>query len=521
MSFKDRFGMSLPAMLAIVLGVFMAILDNTVVNVAIPKMMSVFNTTQSQIQWVITAYMLVIGMLTPVSGYLGDRFGQKNVYLFALLFFTIGSALCGLAWNSDVLIMFRIFQAIGGAMLMPTSMTILFSLAPPERRGAVMGIWGIALMFAPALGPTLSGYFVEYLNWRLIFYINVPVGFFSFLLVTAAIPAMQGRHQEKMDWPGFITSLIGFFSLLYALSDAPNDGWNSITVMSFLFVGLVSLALFVVIELTSDRPMLDLRLLARRVYLASIISTSLLSVAMFGVLFLLPIFLQDEIGLSPLRTGLLTLPGALITGVLMPISGFLFDRIGARPLGILGLGIMVVTSYFFLGLNVDWSFGAIMMIYLFRQAGMGLSMMPISTAGMNDVPPPLISRATALQNTVRNIAGSIGTAYLSTVMQTSSASAFGQYTQRLSPNALQGLHLGQTLPSVFGVTNGTGLREIVNDLRVLAFQTGMEEALFASLVIGIIAWFSVFFIGKRRAPVGHATGGHAPGSGRRAAVAME
>lgn len=516
MSFKDRFGMSLPAMLAIVLGVFMAILDNTVVNVAIPKMMSVFNTTQSQIQWVITAYMLVIGMLTPVSGYLGDRFGQKRVYIFALLVFTIGSALCGLAWNSDVLITFRILQAIGGAMLMPTSMTILFSMAPPERRGAVMGIWGIALMFAPALGPTLSGYFVEYLDWRLIFYINVPVGFFSFLLVTATIPAMKGRHQERMDWPGFITSLIGFFSLLYALSDAPSDGWHSINVMSFLFVGLVSLALFVVVELTSDRPMLDLRLLARRVYLASLVSTSLLSISMFGVLFLLPIFLQNAIGLSPLQTGLLTLPGALITGVLMPISGFLFDRIGARPLGLLGLAIMAVTSYFFLGLNVDWAFGAIMLIYLFRQAGMGLSMMPISTAGMNDVPPSLISRATALQNTVRNVAGSIGTAYLSTVMQTSNASAFVQYSGRLSPHALQGLQIGHAPPSVFGITSGAALQDIVNYLRILAFQTGMQQALFVALVIGIIAWLSVFFIGKKKAPVGHA-----PGSGRHAAVAME
>jgi len=509
-SFKEKYGISFLALMSVVFGVFMAILDNTVVNVAIPKMMSVFAATQDQIEWVITAYLLVTGILTPISGFLGDRFGQKRVYLFALALFTVGSALCGLAWSTDVLILFRVIQGIGGAMLMPVSMTILFSMAKPERRGAIMGIWGIALMFAPALGPTLSGYFVEYLDFRLIFYINVPIGILSFFMVSATIPSIKGRMTEKLDVPGFMTSLLGFFCLLYALSEAPTDGWGSITILSLLVAAGILLAMFVAIELTAKNPMLDLRLLGRKVYLVSLIASSLLSVAMLGVLFILPIFLQDYVGLTPLQTGLLTLPGAIITGALMPISGNLFDKIGARPLGIIGLGLMVVTTIWMTNLNIYWTFGMIMLIYMFRQAGMGIAMMPLSTAGMNDVPRHLISRATALQNTMRNVAGSIGTAYLSTIMQTETASHFLTYTARLSISELQHVHMGLGMPSVFGATSASQVQQLAGVLEQWAFQQGMKDAFFAAVIIGGIAWLSVFFIGRKKAPVGVEAGGPAP-----------
>jgi DHA2 family multidrug resistance protein len=501
MAFKDRFGISLTALFAVVLGVFMAILDSTVVNVAIPKMISVFATTQNTVEWVITAYLLVTGMLTPISGFLGDRIGQKRLYLIAVSLFTVGSMLSGLAWNIDVLIMFRILQAVGGAMLIPSSMTILFTMAPPERRGSIMGIWGIALMFAPAIGPILSGYFVEFVDWRLIFYINVPFGILSFFLVTVAIPGFKGRPTEPLDIPGFATSLVGFFALLYALSEAPTLGWNSLEVQALLATGVLSLAAFVVIELTAKNPMLDLRLFKRRVFLATLISTSLLQVAMLGALFILPIFLQDDMGLSPLQTGILTFPGALLTGALMPFSGFMFDRIGARPLAVVGLGIMAVSTLWLTGLNLQWSFGAILVVYMIRSSGMGLAMMPLSTAGMNDVPRHLVSRATALQNTARNVAGSIGTAFLSTIMQTDMSSSFIHYTQRLSVQDLQTVRIGLTLPSVFGPTSAGMLGQLVGMLQQLSFQTGTQDALWVSLFLSVVAWASVFFVGRKKVPV--------------------
>ncbi len=500
MSFKERFGMSPLALISVVFGVFMAILDNTVVNVAIPKMMSVFAATQNEIEWVITGYLLVTGMLTPVSGYLGDRFGQKRIYLIALGIFTAGSALCGLSWSTESIITFRVIQAIGGAMLMPVSMTILFSMSKPERRGTIMGIWGIALMFPPALAPTLSGYFVEYLNWRLIFYINVPIGILSFFMVTASIPKMAARSTERLDIAGFLTSLVGFFCVLYALSEAPADGWGSITILSFLTAGIILLTFFVAIELTAKNPMLDLRLLKRKVFLVSIITSSLLSVSMLGALFILPVFLQNSLGFTPLETGLLTLPGAIVTGVLMPISGSLFDRIGARPLGILGLAIMLVGSLLLMGIDLNWTFGTILLVYMFRQAGMGLSMMPLSTAGMNDVPRELVSRATALQNTMRNVAGSIGTAYLSTVMQSQSSTNLITYLQRLSVHNLSQINL-TGIPSVFGVTNSTQLTSLVGELQQIAFEHGTQTAFAVAAIISVLGFISVLFIGKKKPPL--------------------
>ncbi|WP_109429244.1 DHA2 family efflux MFS transporter permease subunit [Sulfoacidibacillus thermotolerans] len=502
MTFKERFGISFPALFAVVLGVFMAILDTTVVNVAIPKMMAVFNATQDDMQWVITAYLLVTGMLTPVSGYLGDRFGQKKIYLFALAVFTLGSALCGMAWSTESLIFFRVLQAVGGAMLMPVSMTILFSLSKPERRGTIMGIWGIALMFAPALGPTLSGYLVEYVDFRLIFYINVPIGIFSFFLVGATIPDFPARHTETLDLPGLLTSVSGFFCLLYALSEGPTDGWNSITIISLFFAAAVLLAMWVVIELTSENPMLDLRLFKRKVFTVSILTTSLLSVAMLGALFILPVFLQNGLGLTPLQTGLLTLPGALVTGILMPISGFLFDRIGARLLGVIGLLVLMLTTFQMVNMNYDWTFGAILMIYMFRQAGMGLAMMPLSTAGLNDVPRDKVSRATALQNTTRNIAGSIGTAFLSTVMQTNTTVHLAQLLQRTTVQAFQGFHVAGQLPTVFGPASRQVVSTWMSVIEQIAFEKGTQDAFGASAVIALIAWVAVFFIGKKRPPVG-------------------
>ncbi|CAA7599603.1 Drug resistance transporter EmrB/QacA subfamily [Acididesulfobacillus acetoxydans] len=498
MSFEEKFGVPGLTVISVVLGVFMAILDSSVVNVAIPKMMAVFATTQNTISWVITVYLLATGMLTPVSGYLGDRFGYKKIYLIALVIFTSGSALCGAAWNVQAMIAFRVIQAVGGAMLMPISMSILFSLSKPEKRGAMMGIWGIAIMFAPAFGPTLSGYIVEYLDWRLIFYINVPVGIINLFMSYLYIPHFEPRPADKFDFPGFATSIIGFFCLLYALSDAPNVGWNSLEIISLLVASGVFLALFVVVELTTPNPMLDLRLLKIRKFLVSSASMSLLSMAMLGALFVLPVFLQNGLGLSPLQTGLLTMPGAIVTGFLMPVSGNLFDRFGARPVAVLGLAIMFLASLLLTNLNLQWSFLSIMLVYMIRSAGMGLSNMPISTAGMNAVPPPLISRATALQSTLRNVAGSIGTAVLSTMMQNHTNYAFNSYLQNVSNHAAGQISSFGVTPSVFGLTNPQQYLSLYLSLQQLAFQTGTQYALKISVVITSIALLAALTIGKKQ-----------------------
>ncbi|MDR3585992.1 MAG: DHA2 family efflux MFS transporter permease subunit [Desulfosporosinus sp.] len=485
-------------MIAVILGVFMAVLDSSVVNVAIPKMMAVYATDQSTIEWVITAYSLTVGMFTPISGYLGDRFGAKRMYVFALVIFVVGSGLCGAAWSASALIVFRVMQALGGALLMPISMTILFSLSKPERRGLIMGIWGIAIMFAPAFGPTLSGYIVQNLNFRLIFYINVPIGIINIVMARAYIPELQAKEAGKFDLPGFITCVIGFFCLLYGLSDAPTSGWSSIKIISLFVAAIVFLALFVVFELTSENPMVELRLFKIRPFLASNIAVSVMSIAMMGALFLLPVFLQNGMGFSPMQTGLLTMPGALVTAALMPISGALFDKVGARPLAIAGFIVMLIGSLMLVNLNFNWTYSAIVIVYVIRSAGMGLTMMPLSTAGMNSVPPALVNRASALQNTLRNVAGSVGVAILGTAMTTHANLSFATYMQHVSVQSLQQISAYGRTPSVYGVSSPGDMMQLMGVFKQLAFQNGVREALIVAVIVTVIALISSLFVGKKQ-----------------------
>jgi DHA2 family multidrug resistance protein len=501
MSFEEHFGIKGLTMVSVILGVFMVILDTSVVNVAIPKMMSVFATDQTTIEWVVTGYTLTVGMLTPASGYLADRFGMKRMYMLAMLIFVIGSGLSGAAWSSSSIIVFRVIQAIGGALLLPISMTILFSLSKPEKRGLIMGIWGIASMFAPAFGPTLSGYIVQNLDFRLIFYINVPIGIINIFIAQASVPKFESKKTDKFDIPGFITSLIGFFCLLYGFSDVPTSGWDSLEIISLFIGAFIFLSLFVVIELTTDNPMVELRLLKNRIYLISNIAAGILRIAMMGTLFLLPLFMQNGMGLTPLQTGLLTMPGALLTAALLPISGAMFDKIGARPLAVTGLSIMMIGSFFLINLNYNWSFASIISIYMLRQSGIGLSNMPLSTAGMNAVPRKYYNQASALQNTLRNVAGSFGTAILSTVMQNHTNFSFVSYLQKTSLQSLQQVNTFGIQPSVYGPKNPAALLQFITVLKQIAFQNGVREALIVATIFTAIALVASALIGGKQAAV--------------------
>ncbi|WP_248927632.1 DHA2 family efflux MFS transporter permease subunit [Paenibacillus hamazuiensis] len=401
------------AMFAIIIAVFMAILDTSIVNVAIPKMMAVYGVGQNDIEWVVTAYSLVSGALIPVTGYLGDRFGYKRMFLIALVLFTIGSGLCGVAWSNSSMIVFRIFQAVGGGALMPISMAMIFRMFPPERRGMAMGLFGVAVMFAPATGPTLSGYIVEYLDWRLIFTINVPIGIFDFFLGMAVLKEFKAPVSKKFDYWGFIFSATGLAALLYGVGKVSEKGWTDSEVLMFVGIGLVCLIIFVAIELTIDNPMLDLTLFKSLTFSLSLLLSSVATIIMMGVLFLLPVFLQNLSGLSAIQTGLILLPQSLMVGVMMPIAGALYDKIGAKLIGFLGLLITAYSLYLTAQLDISTSYGTIIWWLIIRAVGMGLMMMPLQTAGMSAVPMAKLGQGTALSNTVRQVSAAFGIAWLS------------------------------------------------------------------------------------------------------------
>ncbi len=401
----------------VILGAFMSILSSSLINVAIPKMMIVFSATTDQIQWVLTGYILVMGMVIPVTGYLSDLIGTKRLYVSALIIFTVGSALCGMAWNITSIIAFRVIQAIGGGIMMPVSMSIIYRVIPLHQRGFALGIWGIAAMAAPAIGPTLSGYIIEYLDWRLLFYVNLPVGLVAIFLASTLLQEFERKPQLGFDLLGFVSSSVFSFSFLLALAQGNQKGWDSPYIVFLMFSAVVFLIIFIVNELNHPEPLLNLRIFKNPVFTMSVIISSISTIGLFGGIFLVPLLLQNLMGLSPIQTGLIMFPAAVVTAVIMPISGRLFDRIGARPLVFFGLLIVGWGTIEIGQLTMNAPFKVIITILMVRAVGIGLSMMPATTAGMNTVPLAEVTRASALSNVIRQISASFGIAALTAIMQ--------------------------------------------------------------------------------------------------------
>lgn len=430
-----------PVVLVIIIGTFMAILDGSIVNVAIPKIMAIFNTNTDTIEWVLTSYLLALGIVMPLSGYLGDTYGYKKMYFLALSLFVLGSALCGLAWSVNSLIAARVVQALGGGILQPMGMAIIYKCCPRSKIGLVLGVWGIASMAAPTIGPTLGGYLVEYVNWRSIFYLNVPIGIINLFLVAVIMKETPLLKGKTVDYVGVLTSSVGFFCLLLALSDGASDGWTSPYIVSLFFMAAVSLTVLVYNELHHPEPLLDLSLFKNFIFSISTVIGCVLAIGMFGGMFLIPILLQNVLGQTAMKTGLITLPMALASGLTMPFSGRIFDRYGPKGIVLIGLSLLTWTTYMMTGFNTMTPFRVISGWMTLRGMAMGLTMMPVMTAGMNTVPQPLVGRASALSNVIRQVSASFGIAMFTTVMQNRQAYHFANLAQSLNMNGNEALQL--------------------------------------------------------------------------------
>lgn len=525
------------ALLTLILGAFMAILDGSIVNVALPRMMAIFGSTADQIQWVLTGYMLASGVVIPVTGYLSDRFGGKKIYIISLAAFTAGSALCALAWSNNSLVAARVVQAIGGGMMMPVSMAMIYYIVPRDKIGMALGIWGISAMVAPSIGPTLGGYLVDNFSWQWIFTINIPIGIAAVFLSTAVLSETPVKSGLKADFPGIMLSLAGCFALLLALSEGQDKGWTSLYIVNlFIFSGF-TLTLFVLWELFTDHPMLDIRLLKNITFAASLVCISIATIGLFSAIFLVPLFAQNIQGLTPMQTGLMMAPAAMASGIMMPISGRLFDKIGALPLCLVGLTVTIITTYQMHAITYDISYRELQQLLVVRAMGLGLCMMPLTTAGMNTIPHFLIGRASALGNTVRQISASFGIAFLTYVMlhrQEYHAAMLSDSVNWSSPVAagvmqqLQGLlsQAGYSPQGAPGILSGLVMRE--------ALTSGIADAFVVSTFIIVVSLPFVFFLSKKRVerqraieykryahlappggpPPGVAPGGGGPGAGK-------
>ena len=398
-------------LLAIIVGMIMVILDSTVVNVAIPNLVEVFGADLKTIQWTVTGYTLALSAVIPLAGWLTDRFGAKRVFLFTIAMFTLGSVLCSIAQSPEQLIVYRIIQGLGGGMVAPIGMAMVFRLAPPERRGSIMGMLGIPMLLAPALGPVLSGWFIQSLSWHWIFLINLPIGIAAFILCIKFLPDTDRGRTPALDLLGMILAPIAFSMLAYGVSEG-GTSWTSTSTLTGVIVGGVALILFIIVELRHQNPLLELRVFKSSDFTRGIILAWVSQIALFGAMILIPLYLQQIKGYTALETGLILLPQALASGVGMPLGGRLFDKIGARPLAFVGLGIISGALFILSSITSETGLGLIILSLVMMGLGMGLSMMPLNTHVLNAAPRKLVGRVTPLTAAAQQVVVSFAVAGL-------------------------------------------------------------------------------------------------------------
>lgn len=428
-------------LLAIIVGMFMVILDGTAMNVALPGLVTDFHSKISNVQWAVTGYALAQAAVIPLAGWLSDRFGAKRIFLFSVMMFTIGSGLCALASGIDQLILFRIIQGLGGGMVAPIAMAFTYRLSPPNKVGAVMGMIGIPMLLAPALGPVLSGWLVDYASWHWIFLINLPIGVIAVLVGIRTLPNLARQSVPALDFLGMLLAPIAFASITYGVSEG-GTSWTSFKTLAGLIVGAAALILFVMTELRQKRqPLLELRVFRSGDFTRGIIVQWIAQIALFGTMFLIPLFLQQGKGFSAFHSGLTTLPQAIAAAVSMPIGGRLYDRFGARP--VVATGLVFVTSSAFLLSGISAQDGAEKLILplALLGAGMGLSMMPLNTHIIQSAPRNIVSRVTSLTNSAQQVMMSFAVAGLSTIL-----------SERLKEHMQNGSKPLQALSSSFGDT---------------------------------------------------------------------
>ena len=498
----------IPILVALI-GAFMAILDSSIVNVAIATIMHVFSTTTSVVQWVSTIYLLALGVVVPLSGWLGDRLGFKRLYMLAMAVFVFGSLLCTVSWSITALIAARVIQALGGGMIMPTTMAMVYRMVPKDRIGRAMGIFGVALLVAPAIGPTLGGYLVEYVDWRWIFTINRPIGVVGLFVSYFLLPEFETADAGKFDVPGAVSSAIGLFSLLLAFTKGADWGWTSERIILLFYVGLTSLGLFVYLELSSPHPLLDLRGLKYSTFTFANLTIVVTVIGMYAGLFYLPLFLQTARGLGAFKTGLLMMPGALLSGLMMPISGRLYDQIGPRWLVVGGLLLLAFLTYTFHNLTLYTPVLTVMMWVMLRGLVMAFANMPAQTASIAVIPQELVGRASALTNIISRVSSSFGLAVLTSIMTHRMALHTAQYANAVNGSNIAAVALIGEMTASFGGGAGghtAAISYLFGLVQKLAYVQAIDDVFIVAAALTLIGVVPALFLkkGTPRSPVGAA-----------------
>ncbi|KKB73282.1 MULTISPECIES: MDR family MFS transporter [Bacillus] len=402
----------------LIVGNFLALINETVMNVALPKMIEDFNVSANTAQWMSTGYMLMIGIAVPVTAFFMQRFTTRQLFLTAMSLFTAGTLLAGIAPVFPLVLTGRIIQGSGTGLILPLVMNVILTLVPPQKRGTMTGMMTLVILFAPAIGPVISGFIVEHYSWRVVFFMMLPVALFMIIYAAFRLENVTEQTNPKIDILSIMLSTIGFGGIVFGFSNAGEAGWNSPKVVIGLAAGIIGLVLFVRRQLTLKEPMLDMRPFRSKVFSTTVVLVWLIMMLQFSMMLILPLYFQMALDLSPLSTGLLMLPGGLVLALTSLVAGRLFDKLGFRPLLLAGLIIVICVLLLFTKISSGTSMAAAMMLYAGFTLGVGFTMAPVMTLGLNQVPKPLYPHGSAIMNTVNQVSGAIGPALYTTILTT-------------------------------------------------------------------------------------------------------
>lgn len=394
----------------VMVGNFLGPLNSSIATVALPNLMSTFGADLGTISWVITGYMLGYAVSMPTAGWLADTFGRKRMYMAGLVIFTVASILASLAWNPVSLIGFRILQAVGGGFLSATSMAVIVQFFPVNQLGRALGVWGLGMVLAPALGPYVGGYLIDLVDWRFIFLIGMPFGVAGLILSYFLLPDDTERIHRRFDVVGFLSLTASLLMFLYALSQGNTSGWDSPVIAGCFFGAALTFAFFIPWEMHTADPLMELHLFKTWNFSIAVALRALLGAGYYMGIVLIPVFVQDQLGYTPLQSGAVLVPAGLAMALAMPVAGTLSDRLGARSFVVVGLVIATIASFAFRDLSTDWSFSLLATVMLWRSLGLGLLFTPLTSAALWNVPRNLGGRASGIINTVWQVGGSIGIA---------------------------------------------------------------------------------------------------------------
>ncbi|MEK5502511.1 DHA2 family efflux MFS transporter permease subunit [Bacillus sp. FSL M8-0168] len=402
----------------LIVGNFLALINETVMNVALPKMIEDFNVSANTAQWMSTGYMLMIGIAVPVTAFFMQRFTTRQLFLTAMSLFTAGTLLAGIAPVFPLVLTGRIIQGSGTGLILPLVMNVILTLVPPQKRGTSVRMMTLVILFAPAIGPVISGFIVEHYSWRVVFFMMLPVALFMIIYAAFRLENVTEQTNPKIDILSIMLSTIGFGGIVFGFSNAGEAGWNSPKVVIGLAAGIIGLVLFVRRQLTLKEPMLDMRPFRSKVFSTTVVLVWLIMMLQFSMMLILPLYFQMALDLSPLSTGLLMLPGGLVLALTSLVAGRLFDKLGFRPLLLAGLIIVICVLLLFTKISSGTSMAAAMMLYAGFTLGVGFTMAPVMTLGLNQVPKPLYPHGSAIMNTVNQVSGAIGPALYTTILTT-------------------------------------------------------------------------------------------------------